>query len=383
METELVTDFSAFEDLREQWNKLADHFPSPLLRHEWLAASLKTLYPADSRPAIFIVRSGERLRAAAPMVSVRRTFLPDLETPGAEALREPFGLLYDSEDALMTLLDAIRETRRSFFLARIGVNTKEALALGRNLAKGCVRVDRDGASSLRVPLKRTWKEFEASISSGRRSDLRRYRRRAESLGEVAFEAVHADASSLGPCMTKLLRIEASGWKGQNRSAMMSMPHVRNFYETYARSAAEQGILRFFFLTIGGQVVAGRMAVEHGGRLWDLRMGYDESWSRCAPGVLLTQETLRYAVERGLEAYEFLGRAEAWERHWPCEEDHYVSLRAYPHSFMGQLGFAQDGYRLVSQRTAAMVEAGYNHLMRKAMILPGASLYFEEGLALIH
>ncbi len=143
------------------------------------------------------------------------------------------------------------------------------------------------------------------------------------------------------------------------------------------------MLRFFFLRVDGKIIAGRMAVEHSRRLWDLRMGYDETWCRCAPGVLLTHETLRYAVERGLEAYEFLGCAEAWERHWPCEEDHYVSLRAYPYSLKGQFSFAQDGCRVVSKKAVSAVQAGFNRVMRKAVAVPSATIYMEEGLPLIH
>jgi len=382
MEAEIISDFSSFRSMRTEWNELAGNFASPLLSHEWLSACIEALYPRSALPAIFIVHSGGRLRAAAPLMSVRRILMRGLETPWS-ALLEPCGFIYDSEEALMTLLDAIRESRQSFRLARLGREAKETLALKHSLAKGCVGVERDGASSLRIPLKRTWKDFEASISSGRRSDLRRYRRRAESLGEVTFEAVHPDVRSLARPMEDLLRIEASGWKGQSRTAILSQPRVRDFYERYARSAAEQGILRFFFLRIDGRTIAARMAVEHSRRLWDLRMGCDEAWLRCAPGVLLTQETLRHAVERGLDAYEFLGSAEAWERHWPCEEDHYVSFRAYPYSFEGQFSFARDGCRVVSGKAAAAVQAGFNRVMRKIVALPSATLYFEEALPLLH
>lgn len=382
METAIVSDFSSFQSMRTEWNELADNFASPLLRHEWVSACIEALYPKGALPAIFIVHSGGRLRAAAPLMSVRRIIMRDLETPG-NSLLEPSGFIYDSEEALMILLDAIRETRRSLRLARLSMDGKETQALKYSLAKGCVHMERDGASSLRIPLKRTWKDFEASMSSGRRSDLRRYRRRAESLGEVTFEVVHPDVHTLSQPMEELLRIEASGWKGQSRTAILSQPHVRDFYERYARSAAEQGSLRFFFLRIDGRTIAARMAVEHSGRLWDLRLGCDESWSRCAPGVLLTQETLRYAVDRGLDAYEFLGSAEAWERHWPCDEDHYVSFRTYPYSFKGQFAFVQDGCRVAYRKATSAMQAGFDWVMRKMVALPGATFYFEEALPLIH
>lgn len=221
------------------------------------------------------------------------------------------------------------------------------------------------------------------MSSGRRSDLRGYRRRAERLGEVEFEIIPSEVSTLDQHLEELFRLEASGWKGREGSAILCHPHIHRFYTEYARSAAEAGMLRLFFLRIGGKTVAARLAVEHSKRLWDLRMGYDESFSRCAPGVLLTHETLRYAVDQGLEAYEFLGRAEAWERHWPCEEEEYASTRVYPFSLQGQLALVQDGCRLISVKTAEVAKSYLKRANAKVMALSGSSVYLEEGLLLFH
>jgi CelD/BcsL family acetyltransferase involved in cellulose biosynthesis len=165
-------------------------------------------------------------------------------------------------------------------------------------------------------------------------------------------------------MEDLLRIEASGWKGQNGSALLCEPYYRNFYEHYARLAAEQGMLRLFFLRVDGKTIAARMSVECGKRLWDLKIGYDETLSKCAPGVLLTHETLRYAVNRGLDAHEFLGHPEAWERNWPCEEETYVSLAAFPFSFKGQISILEECCRSVLARTSVAARAAFNRTTSK-------------------
>ena len=38
MQVEVVSDYSAFLNLKDEWNELANSFPSPLLRHEWTDA---------------------------------------------------------------------------------------------------------------------------------------------------------------------------------------------------------------------------------------------------------------------------------------------------------------------------------------------------------
>jgi CelD/BcsL family acetyltransferase involved in cellulose biosynthesis len=360
MEVDLVSDLHTFESLRTEWNQLAANFHSPLLSHEWLAACLEVLAPKHARPSIFIARSGGKLRAAAPFLSSRRTIA--LQMIGAPST-EPCGFIYDSETAAKSLLKALIDARQPFHVKRLGKEAIETQMLGAILTKGYARIEKR-TNTLRVPLQRTWDEFEASISSGRRSDLRRYRRRAEKLGKVEFEAVHPDIGSLAPHMEELLRVEASGWKGQSGSALLCEPQFRNFYEHYARSAARSGMLRLFFLRIGGKIVAARLAVEYSGRLWDLKIGYDETLSKCAPGVLLTHETLRYAINRGLNAHEFLGQAEAWERHWPCEEEHYISVGAFPFTLKGQLSFVEECCRFGVARTMATAHNAFHRVKTK-------------------
>ena len=71
----------------------------------------------------------------------------------------------------------------------------------------------------------------------------------------------------------------------------------------------------------GQDAAAQIAIERGTRFDLLRAGYDERFARCSPGMLLTVESIRYAVRRGLRSYEFNGDAEPWTKVWtsptPC------------------------------------------------------------------
>jgi CelD/BcsL family acetyltransferase involved in cellulose biosynthesis len=378
MQVEVISDYSAFLGLKQEWNELADNFQSPLLRHEWADACLRTLYPKHTRPHIVVVRLGGQLRALAPLISLYQSGLRQLVMPGGNILHEPSGFLYDSEAALAELVHRLLKSRTSLMLPRFKVGSPEAWGVQQWPTVGR-RFNKSGGSSLRVPLMQTWEEFEATMSPGRRSDLRCYRRRAEKLGKVEFGVVQPEVGTLTPHLQELFRVEASGWKGRAGSAILYQPSILRFYTEYAQSAAETGSLRLFFLRVGGKTVAARMGVEHSNRLWDLRLGYDEAFSRCAPGVLLTHETLRYAVERGLEAHEFLGQAEAWERHWPCEEDEYVSMRVYPFSLTGQLSLAQDVYQLALREGGKVVQGHLNRVRENALsgisalssVLPGA------------
>jgi CelD/BcsL family acetyltransferase involved in cellulose biosynthesis len=162
-------------------------------------------------------------------------------------------------------------------------------------------------------------------------------------------------NTLSPFLEELFLLEAAGWKGRSGTAILSSNVKAQFYRQYARTAAEEGILRMFRLKIGGKTAAARMAVVHGGRMWGLRIAYDEALSECAPGILLAHEMMRHAVGEGLDAFEFLGRAEDWERLWPCQEHHYRSVKVYPCSVSGGLSVLQDGCRSAARRMSYIIQ----------------------------
>jgi hypothetical protein len=65
------------------------------------------------------------------------------------------------------------------------------------------------------------------------------------------------------------------------------------------------------------------------------------------------ETIRYAIARGLQSYEFLGKVEPWTEMWtnlvrPC-----ASIWIYPYNPGGAVAFASDaltyGWKKLSQR----------------------------------
>src|SRR4029079_14801308 len=144
---------------------------------------------------------------------------------------------------------------------------------------------------------------EMKLSSNWRSSLRRGRRKAEELGSVHFQVTAPKPSELPKMLSEMFRVEAANWKGKKGSALLNDSHRRQFYEQYAGTACEKGILRMGFMTIEGRIVATQLAVESRGGFWLLKVGYDETYAKCSPGNLLLVETLKYAVAQGLQSYE--------------------------------------------------------------------------------
>ena len=101
--------------------------------------------------------------------------------------------------------------------------------------------------------------------------------------------------------------------------------------------------------IDDAAAAARMTVEFGERLWELKIGYDERWAKCSPGIILMHETLRYACEKQLKGYEFLGHFEPWQQRWPLQTTHHATVGFYPFALAGGLSFSYDVCRLAGRK----------------------------------
>jgi CelD/BcsL family acetyltransferase involved in cellulose biosynthesis len=206
----------------------------------------------------------------------------------------------------------------------------------------------------------TWREPERKFNSGRRSDLRRARRRAQELGEVAFELLSPGPAEVDALLDEAIAVEAAGWKGRAGTAMATDDAEGAFFRHWALLAAQDGTLRVALMRIDGRPVAMQLAAETGGRLWLFKIGYDESVNRCSPGNLLMLEVVRACAERELTSVEFLGRREGWTQLWSTVERPCVGVAAYPFSLASVPVLAVDvlaRYRAKRQEARAAATRG--------------------------
>ncbi len=329
--------------LRNEWNELAGPFKLPTLRHEWFSACAEAFcQPGQLR--IVLTTSKQEITAIAPLVLSRHNGVEKLEFLGMASLYEVGGFIYKDETSLRELLSAVIAMKRPLVLRRIRSGSLELFLIKEICRNRIMLKSKEDSSSLFLPIAEKWSDFEGSMSRGSLARLRRKHRQAQKSGSVDFEAVSPVPDRLALFAEEVLRVESSGWKGRSGTAILSKPSMHKFFDLYMKEAARSGVLRLFFLKINGKVAAVRIAVEYANRLWELKIGYDETWSRCSPGLLLTHKTLMYAFDQGLEAYEFLGNDQPWIHMWTDHTHSYVSSYSYPVTVGGMVSLGLDASR---------------------------------------
>jgi CelD/BcsL family acetyltransferase involved in cellulose biosynthesis len=351
MERTIIRSADEFESLRDEWNILAKRWASPVFDHAWFMSAARSLHAADEL-CVHIIREDGRLIAAAPL-AVDRSRGRRRALLGVSKLYEPSGCLFAGDTAAKALIKSCLRDGESIILQRVPDYRSLATvvsAVGRGRA---FMMSRPLAASHAVETSGSWDSYLAGLSRHKCRSLEKRKHRAEqAFGLWRFQMHHPALDEVEPLLELLATVEASGWKGRQGSSLSQRPDLRTFFAEYGRRAAADQQLRVAELRFGVRIAAIELLIEAHGRLWSLKIGYDEALSEFAPALQLTQESIRTAFERGLQSYEFLGVAASWQERWRPVRRQYGLIAIYPFGLGGVTGFARDAWAsLASTRRA--------------------------------
>ncbi len=305
---------------------------------------------------LMLSRSGQPA-AVAPLATFAEGPLRRAELAGVRHLFEPMDLLYRTPDDAFALARALRRLDAAFLLTRVPAESPTVAAMQAAFGGRGRTIVRPVAGCPVIHLDRSWIVPEQHLNSGRRSDFRRFQRKAAQFGDVRYDLITPKPADVPTLLDTAFQIENRSWKGQTGTSLLREPERAAFYQDYALRAAREGTLRIAFLHLGETAVAMQIALENPRGFWLLKIGYDEAYAPCSPGNLLLRETIKYAAEQRLPAYEFLGRIEKWTQVWTPTERALVSIRAYPLLPHALLTLAYDLGREAQRRWQEHKETG--------------------------
>lgn len=306
-----------------EWDDLALLASSPFLTVEWLTSWWSVFGTGD--PAVLVLRNeAGRLVGGAFCRRTRRT----LEA-AANLWSGNWDVLASDEAArreLWRVLAQIAPARlRLFGLIEGSAETRVARESLR--AAGFSVFRRGGAGCPYLVLPDRWETLLGGVSRNLRSQVARRGRALERLGTVTFRAVKG-GEELPGALEHVLRLEGSGWKGREGTAILSDPALEALYRSFAARAAERGWLRLYLLELEGQPIAADFGCAFGGTGFLMKTGFDEHYGELSPGLVLRARVLQASIEEGLGAYDFLGRAEPYKLRWGAHARPRFALRAY-------------------------------------------------------
>lgn len=354
----VVTDRDDFYALENEWDLLAAPSKNPLLQFAWYASCAEAFSHVGSIVTV-VVQQRDNVVAIAPLWEVRSSGMSRYEILGSSILCEPCGLLYKEKAALTMLINALFNLKKPISTGRLNKVSPEMTLFASESAKRFALHAYRSTYSPWLPISASWDEYQKTISSSKRSSLRRAFRHAREYGTVTMDVIAPGAGDARQYLDEMYAVEHASWKARTKTSIRSNPHVEKFFNAYAERMAHAGSLRLSLLKINGSTVAGQIGIVFADRFWVLKVGYDERFSNCSPGILLMHHTIQHAFENGLQAFEFLGRDEQWLRMWTTQAHQYTSYWHYPVNAAGLVWLVKDGYTVASTKIKTLLN-GKNH-----------------------
>lgn len=322
----------AGEDLRSEWAALADRVAAPAPLEPGYLAAWAEAYSASERLIAVTARRDGELAAVLPIV-LNRSGLSTI------ALRyvDEVGLVCDgpaSADAAMAGALALPIARLLLRPVPEGGPTHRALAAAAARA-GQPLIVRPVEVQAQIDLTGGWDEYWASRGSKLRGDVKRRRRRLEELGEVSVTPYEPQA--LDAALDDAFRIEASGWKGREGSAIADRPREERFQRLLARWADSRGWLRLWFLRLDDRPIAFRLGIEARGVFTSLKIGYLEEYAAQSPGKVLEAAVIESLHRGDCRRFDYAGGTTAHKDRFATGSCPLLELSAFPDSLRGRAG----------------------------------------------
>ena len=243
-----------------------------------------------------------RLRLLMPFSVEKAGILGGVKT--IRAWTHPFGplgtLLVDGDDPAATLASflttlvepgltlpdilVVPDVRIEGAMAGELIKTAEALGLPVTIVNRFSRAALVKHGSV-APL------WQAPLAGRRRRELGRQRRRLEAHGQVHF-AVAREPGAVRAALEDFLILEAGGWKGRERSALISDRFRAAFARESINALAMDGRAWVLTLAVDGRIIASLITLIDRGEAYAWKSAYDEAFAAVSPGQLLMAEATK-------------------------------------------------------------------------------------------
>ncbi len=133
--------------------------------------------------------------------------------------------------------------------------------------------------------------YETNVRPKKRKEIRRLRSRLDEMGHVAFDKL-ASTDSSDPWINDFLKLEASGWKGREGSALNGDPATKAFFKDAISGAHHADKVEMLRLTLDGKPIAMLVNFITSPGAYAFKIAFDEEYARFSPGVLIKIENLK-------------------------------------------------------------------------------------------
>jgi CelD/BcsL family acetyltransferase involved in cellulose biosynthesis len=297
-----IEEIPDLEALRGEWSDLCDRSPrvTPFQRPEWLIPWGRAFPPGE--PWVLAVRKKGRLAALAPLLVYlnegKRTvaFCGGGVSDYCDVVTGPDG----EEEAVAALLAHLMDHRDRWEVADLEPLPGDSPLL--RVSEGSTET-RDVCPGLDLPER--IEDLGSVVPTRQLANLRKYRRKAEKLGELRLHS--------GGSWEEKLEILLGFYLA--RRGEPNGDTLRAFHHEVAAGFHARGALGIHLLCLNGDPLAGLYGFRERDTFYCYMQGFDERWARLSPGTMVVGAVIEEAIRQGARRIDFLRGREPYKYWW--------------------------------------------------------------------
>ena len=184
---------------------------------------------------------------------------------------------------------------------------------------------RPGPICWQIPLPTDWETYLAGLSQSHRKQVRRRERRLFETGRAVLRSVNCEDDRLA-AFAILVDLHQRRQISLGNHGSFASGSFRAFHQEVTRRFLQRGRLRLHWLELDGRPVAAEYGLAGTRAVYSYQGGFDPAASDESPGHVVTQATLKLAIEQGFSAFDFLRGDEPYKAHWRAIARPSVRLR---------------------------------------------------------
>lgn len=189
----------------------------------------------------------------------------------------------------------------------------------------------------RITLNATFDDYWKARGTNLRHNLARRRRRMIEKGYSLELIEHRCPSEMAEAIREYGRLEETGWKGREGTAVAEGNVQGRFYLELFEEFCRSGEAVVYQLLFSGRVVASDLCLVRNGMMVVLKTAYDENLSDFSPALLMREEIMRRLFrDKRIRVIEFYGRVMDWHTRWTDEVRTLYHVNYFRHSWIRAL-----------------------------------------------
>jgi CelD/BcsL family acetyltransferase involved in cellulose biosynthesis len=149
------------------------------------------------------------------------------------------------------------------------------------------------------------------------SNLRKYRRKAEALGELRLET--ADDRSWEELLEILIGFHVARRSETGQAGLLDAAGLRAFHGEVAAGFHARDALGLYALCLDGHPLAALYGLWEKETFYFYMQGFDSAWAKLSPGVMVVGGVVEDVVRRGARRLDFLRGREPYKYWWGARD----------------------------------------------------------------